>query len=137
MSVPQYVYDHSPIFVQNILVSLKGHLNERHRYGDEYYRYLGFLRDFDKRPLADKQKFQMEELRGFLRFAVENSGFYAKLYEGIDIDKIDSLEALKQLPTVDKETLRENIHQIVTHTGEPVIIGREGRRGKAWKSPSL
>lgn len=126
MSLSQCIYDHSPIFLQNILVSFKGYLNKKSRYGDEYYRYLEFLRTFDKLKLVNKQNFQIEELRKFLRFAVKNSRFYAKLYKGIEIDKINSLDALKKLPIVDKEMLRNNINQVVTHTGEPIVVSHTG-----------
>lgn len=126
MNIIQYIYDHSPIFIQNIFVSLKGYLNKRIRYGVEYYNYLEFLREFDKLKFAEKQKFQIEQLRKFLFFVVKNSAFYAKLYKGIEIEKIDSLESLKRLPTVDKEMLRDNITEITTHPDEPIVTSHTG-----------
>lgn len=126
MDISQFIYDHSPIFIQNILVSLKGYSNKGKRYGKEYYHYLDFLRRFDKLDLKEKQKFQLEELRKFLLFVVKNSAFYSKLYQGIEIEKIDSLEALRCLPLVDKEILRDNINEIVTYTGESTVISHTG-----------
>lgn len=126
MNISQYIYDHSPIFVQNMLVSLQGYLNKRSRYGNEYYHYRDFLRTFDKLAVVEKRKYQLDELRKFLSFTVENSAFYAKLYQGIEINEIDSLEALKRLPIVDKEMLRDHINEVITHTDEPIIIGHTG-----------
>lgn len=50
------VYDHSPIFLQNLMISVKGKLNEKERYDKVYYKELAFLREFDTWPLEKQLK---------------------------------------------------------------------------------
>lgn len=126
MSMSQFIYDHSPIFIQNILVSLKGYSNIGKRYGKEYYRYRAFLEEFDKWSLSHKKDYQQKELINFIQFVYKHSPFYRKLYGKIDISTIQTVEDLKKLPIVDKEMLRNNIDQVETNTGESFVYGNTG-----------
>lgn len=112
--------------MQNIMVSVKGYCNHRVRYGKAYYEHLGFLRKFDSYTLEQKLQYQQDELIKFLRYTVQNSKFYQKLYEGIDIDSIRTVEDLKKLPIVDKEMLRQNIDDVVTIPKKGALEGHTG-----------
>lgn len=114
MAVLQRIYDHAPVFVQNVMCTLSGYQKCRHRYGRAYWEYRKFLEEFDGWPLERQEDYQREQLQDFLRFAVKHSPFYAELYRGIDLDDIKGVDDLKKLPTVDKETLRRNIDTIIT-----------------------
>lgn len=134
-SITQIIYDFSPIFVQNIMITLKGYINNQSRYGKEYYRYRSFLKDFDNLDLSQKLDYQKKELVKFIHFAYNNSLFYKKIYKGVDIDSIKSIEDLKKLPIVDKEMLRENIDLVNTNTGEAYVYGNTG--GTTGKSLTI
>lgn len=118
MGTFEKIYDRSPIFLQNMMVSVKGYLNNRERYGKEYGEYRAFLRDYDTWPIEKKLEHQREQLVSFVRFAYENSTFYREFYKDIDIDSIQTIEDLKQLPILEKEMLRQRIDDIVIDTGE-------------------
>ncbi len=47
MTLLQKIYDKSPIFFQNIMVTVKGLRNHKSRYGKEYYDYRAFLKEYD------------------------------------------------------------------------------------------
>ena len=79
------LYDSSPIFFQNLMVTVSGYDRNRSRYGKAYYDHRKFLADFDTWSLERKLEYQAEELRNFLAYAVRNSRFYRKLYDGIHI----------------------------------------------------
>lgn len=68
----------------------------------------------------------MERLQELLHYAVNNSPFYAKLYQGIDIDSIHAISDLKKLPIVDKEMLRENIESVMTISEKEAEISHTG-----------
>lgn len=128
----QAIYDRSPIFFQNIMTTVKGYKNARTRYGKPYYDYRAFLEDFEKWPLEKKLDFQREELVRFVRYANANSAFYRKLYSGIDLQAIQTIEDLKKLPVVDKELLRANIDDcIVKDIGPHVESHTGGTTGKS------
>jgi len=120
------IYEKAPIWAQNIMCSVKGYRNHRDRYGKIYYEERKFLEDFDTWSLERKQNYQLQELKKFLSFAKEHSPYYRKLYEGIDLNQITTIDDLKLLPIVDKEMLRANINNVVIDMGEKMGEGHTG-----------
>src|SRR5690554_1290098 len=120
------IYKCTPIFMQNFMISVSGYLRNRKRYGKAYYRHRLFLKEFDKYTLEEKLKYQETELIKFIKYSYKNSNFYKKLYEGIDIENIKSIEDLKKLPYVDKEMLRSNIEDVFTIKKSDAVVGRTG-----------
>ena len=126
MGFLERVYDISPIFFQNIMVSVSGYQRNLTRYGKIYYEYRKFLADFDTWSIERKLEYQRSEFIKFIRYAVNNSEFYKNLYKGIDIDSIKSVEDLKKLPIVDKEMIRKNIDKVVTISHRKAVKGHTG-----------
>jgi len=126
MQLLEKIYDESPIFFQNIMVSVSGYQRNINRYGKTYYDFLNFLSDFDTWPLERKFEYQRKELVKFIKFAVSNSKFYQKLYKDIDIESIKNIDDLKKMPIVDKEMLRENIDDVITIPRKGAVVGRTG-----------
>ena len=135
MQLLEKIYDESPIFFQNIMVSVSGYQRNINRYGKTYYDFLNFLSDFDTWPLERKFEYQRKELVKFIKFAVSNSKFYQKLYKDIDIESIKDIDDLKRLPIVDKEMLRENINDVVTISKKGAVEGHTG--GTTGKSLAI
>lgn len=126
MGLLEKLYDNSPIFIQNIMVSASGYLRNRTRYGKVYYEYREFLEKFDKFTLNEKLKFQEEEFIEFINYAYENSSFYKELYRDIDIHSIKKMSDIKKLPIVDKEMIRANINQVNTIERKGAVEGHTG-----------
>ena len=120
------IYDCSPIFFQNMMVSVKGYSNTRQRYGKAYKEYRAFLREYDTWSIEKKQQHQQNELIAFVRFAYENSAFYRDFYKDIDMESLRSVDDLKKLPILEKETLRRYIETIQTHPNEPCLYSNTG-----------
>lgn len=132
MGIFEKIYDRSPIFFQNTMVSLKGYLNNRERYGKEYDEYRAFLRDYDAWSLEKKLAHQQEQLVGFVRFAYENSAFYRDLYKDVDIDSVRTVDDLTKLPILEKEMLRQHMEHVVVDTGERCLhCNTGGTTGKS------
>ncbi len=126
MGFLEKLYDSSPIFFQNLMVTVSGYDRNRSRYGKAYYDHRKFLADFDTWSLERKLEYQAEELRNFLAYAVRNSRFYRKLYDGIHISSIKTIDDLKRLPIVDKEMLRQNINDVITIPRKGAVEGHTG-----------
>lgn len=126
MGLLEKVYNISPIFVQNIMVSTSGYQRNRRRYGHAYYDHLEFLVDFDTWPLDEKVEYQRQELLKFIAYAYKNSKFYHRLYRDVNISAIKCVEDLKVLPIVDKEMLRENITDVVTISQHGAVKSHTG-----------
>ena len=108
------IYDRVPICVQNLMCSVSGWKKYRARYGEAYWKAREFCREFDTWPLERQLEYQKTELLRLIHWAPEHSAFYREFYQGIDLDTIRSVEDLKKLPILDKETLRANIERVYT-----------------------
>lgn len=126
MGVLERVYDHSPIFLQNIMTTVSGYQRNSLRYGKEYYHYREFLTEFDTWALERKLEYQRVELINFLHYAVKSSRFYRELYRDINLELVQSIGDLRLLPIVDKEVLRQNIGDVMTISREGAVEGHTG-----------
>jgi phenylacetate-CoA ligase len=114
MKASERVYAHSPIALQHLMTSAVGWHKNRTRYGRAYREHREFLRQFDTWSRERQEEYQAAQLRAFIRYAFERSPFYQRLYAGIDLDRVRTPADLRLLPVVDKETLRENIRDVMT-----------------------
>ena len=120
------IYEKSPIFIQNLMVSIKGFFNYFERYGKAYKEYYKELKELDKLKLEEKIEYQNKELVKFINYAYNNSKFYHELYKDINIGEIKTVEDLKKLPIVTKEMIRNNINEVVTIERKNAVEGHTG-----------
>ncbi|MCL2088612.1 MAG: hypothetical protein FWH14_03925 [Oscillospiraceae bacterium] len=114
VSLLERIYDRSPIFMQNLMATIEGYRKNHSRYGKIYREHRAFLREFDGWDIAKKNQYQLDRMKDIISHAYRNSPFYGRLYRNIDIESIQTIEDLKRLPILDKETLRENIDSVIT-----------------------
>ena len=126
MGFLEKIYNGSPIFFQNLMVTVAGYQKNKQRYGKIYWEQRAFLSEFDTWTFEEQQAYQNKELTKFIRYAAKNSSFYKQLYADVDLDQIQSVQDLKLLPIVDKEMLRSNMKEIVTVPEKGAIIEKTG-----------
>src|SRR5699024_7116952 len=122
----QKIYENSPIFFQNLMVSVKGYQIFKERYNEDYKKELLVL-------LKNKNKFKMQEyrLKDFYNYITNNSEYFSELKKIIPSNlKLDEIE---HLPTMDKEVIRENLEKIVTRKENLIEMGTGGSTGKSMK----
>ena len=122
----QGIYDKSPIFFQNLMATVYGYKLKRERFGKYYHEHLNFLKEFETYQREVQETYQFNELMKLIRYAMEHSVFYRELYKGIDIEKFKSLNDLKKLPIVTKETLRQNVNNVITIPIEEAVESNTG-----------
>lgn len=123
----QFIYDHSPIALQNIMVSIQGKLYEKQRYTQEYYEELERLRE-----CQDPFELQEKRMRNFYKYIKNNSKYYNKKLLNFS-DSID-LENLEKYPVLTKELVRLNVEDMVTRDKNDLItLGTGGSTGKSLK----
>lgn len=120
------IYNKSPIWLQNILVSLYGYKLYSQRYGKYYKKYLDEFLNKDYSNIEKELNNQNKELQKLLKHAVNNSPFYKKFYKDIDIDSVKTYDDLKKLPILEKEILRKNVEQVYTINKNKGILGITG-----------
>ena len=126
LTLSERIYSLLPAWAQDVAVTAMGARLALQRYGAEYWRYKKRLPGIYSLPLDNALSLQLDLLRNFLMFAKRSSPFYAELYKGFDPSSLQSLAALKDLPTIDKETLRRNVERIYT---VPRLLAIEGHTG--------
>lgn len=126
MGFLQRIYDHMPIWAQNMMITASGFIRNTGRYGKVYRQYRQFFADFDAWSLEAKLEYQRTELRRLIRHAARHSPFYRQLYQNIPIEQIKSIEDLKMLPIVSKEMLRDNMQNVATVSRWRAIEGHTG-----------
>ncbi|MFP8782055.1 phenylacetate--CoA ligase family protein [Planococcus plakortidis] len=109
------LYGNSPVYLQNLMLSLREYANSRKRYGMGYYRFLHQLSGMDENDRQSEERYRDQELRSFLRHAAEHSAFYQELY-GKSLADIQCASDLRQLPVIEEELFNERIDEIRLHT---------------------
>ncbi|MGN1443038.1 MAG: phenylacetate--CoA ligase family protein [Acutalibacteraceae bacterium] len=128
------IYNSSPIFIQNMLTTLKGEMNLRERYGVFYKKAVEEYKNTRFSSLEQALDYQNKKASEFVKFAFENSPFYKEFYSDIDIDSIKTVGDLSKLPILEKETVRQNIekmHTVSEHDG--IISNTSGTTGKSMR----
>ncbi len=108
------IYKTTPIWFQNLIISIYGYKIYRQRYGKIYYKTFNELikkkyNDYNLEVLNQELL-----LQDFLKKAINSSKYYKDLYRNIDISQIKTIEDIKILPIVNKEELRANISDVYT-----------------------
>ena len=133
-NIKEIIYNVSPYWIQNILITYYGKKVIAERYGTIYFDELNRLLNNDYSNYDKEISNQKNELIRFIKFAVNKSPFYQELYEGIDLDKIKTVGDLRLLPIISKEDLRANITKVYTIDEEDAVVSfTGGTTGKSLK----
>jgi phenylacetate-CoA ligase len=111
------IYGFSPIFVQNILVSLKGWQIHRVRYlSAAHYRMKEILLANEGRALHELKHLQFQELRSFIEDCYRLSPYYRCKFDalGLHPDDIKRSEDFSLVPVTPKQDLRAHTHEFFT-----------------------
>lgn len=131
MSLLEKIYDISPVFFQNLMVTISGYERNLGRYGKEYHKHKHFLQEFDTWSIEEKKSYQREELIKIVAYAKKHSKFYNNLYRDISLDESFGYKDFESLPIIDKESVRDSIEDIFTITKDFVEGHTGGTTGKS------
>ena len=110
MSVFDQLYNNSPPWFQNVMLSTYGIKLRYDRYWGEYHSYLKFLMKSQWYELEQFSQLQLAMLRDFISHAYNNVPYYRELFGqmGLKPEDIQTLEDIKHIPILEKKTLRLN-----------------------------
>jgi len=111
----RYLFHNSPSFVRNLAASLYGWTQRRQRFGGNFERYLEFLRRSQWFTREQLEEYQLQQMKAFLLHAERHCRYYHRLFQecGFMPGAMNSLSELKVLPVQNKNTLRDNMHDIL------------------------
>lgn len=109
------IYENSPAFFQNLMVSGYGYKVYRREYGSKLRKAL---RDFEERqwwPEDKLREYQNEKLRALIRHAYVNVPHYKKIMDdaGIGQDDIKDQNDLHRIPVLTREDIKANFNDLI------------------------
>jgi len=113
-SIWQKIYDHSPIFLQNLAVSLYGYKVYQREYGRQFER---LLEEYEKQQWfspGELKVFQNEKLRTLIKHSYSHVPYYRQIMDERKLKPTDiqSADELRKLPLLTREDVGRNIAQL-------------------------
>ncbi len=110
------LYDHSPIFLQNMYVSVYGLRKRRQRYGGTFRRWNAFFRESAGWSLDELRAYQDEKVREVIRNAYDHVPFHRRRMQerGLTPDDVRGVADLPKLPFLEKADLRDAGDQMLS-----------------------
>ena len=105
----RFIYDHSPVFVQNLMATIYGWRKDRYRYGSPLAkRWLEFYRQTANWSEEQLRKYQLEQVRRIVAYAYKHVPFYRERFDscGLEPEDIKTVEDMGQLPYLTKDDIR-------------------------------
>jgi len=112
----QPIYDRLPIALQQLVVRTNGWYSYRMRSGPHFEKTLAELEQTDLGDADHVREDQDQRLRSMIDWAARTVPFYKELFrkEGIDPSSIRTVDDLKAIPPLDKETVRARQNEFVS-----------------------
>lgn len=126
MNIKENIYKLSPIWFQDILISVYGWKLYRMRYKGIYSQELERLKLRNISNIEKQKEIQNKMFLDFLAYTIKYSPFYKKFYKDVDLSQIKSVDDIHLLPILDKETLRKNIKDVYSTENKPYHYSMTG-----------
>jgi phenylacetate-CoA ligase len=108
------VWEHTPPWLKSTLGRGLAWVPPAWFLGRRFRRNCRFLREAQWWSRVRAREYQLSRLREILSLAYEKTGFYRRLFQSVGFHPGDlgSLEDLARLPTIDKQTVVENLSDL-------------------------
>ncbi len=113
------VYWRLPVFLQEFALWLYARQLERLYYGPGYEDWVQWFQAWRFLPLSDTQKWQSERLSCLIQHAARHVPYYREKWKGLNWRSIHAVSDLHFLPLLNKQEIRQNEQQFLTHGLDP------------------
>ena len=116
MGLSEKLYEHSPVALQNLMVSTYGRRILRRRFGSEFDAASELLVSLERAPREAVVAYQVARLRSLLKHAYETVPYYRRLWDGVGVGPSDvtTLDDLAKLPVLTRQEVIENREELVS-----------------------
>lgn len=103
-------YAHSPVLVQNAMLTAYGWKLARLRFGGGFKKYLEELLRSQRYSESELAELQNEKLRALIRHCYDNVPYYSQQFRDLKLTPQDFQDAvdLQKLPVLSKDTVRDH-----------------------------
>jgi len=108
----QNIYAHSPVWLQNLGITIYGISWKNRRFGGVFREELEAVRKRENFSPAEWKQYQEEKLRKLLIHSLRTVPYYGTLFSGAGLDEKTlqklNIEGLSKIPFLEKETIRKD-----------------------------
>ncbi|MCA9251507.1 MAG: hypothetical protein KDA54_10285 [Phycisphaerales bacterium] len=130
MSLNRSIYDHAPVFLQNIMCTLAGAVRNRQRYDRQSAVRRKFFRDSIAWTLEEAESYQLSRLKELASHAYKNVPYYKQVFDSTELipGDIQSLSDWQKLPMLSKDDVRQAGVSLVSRNDDPqkLVKSRSG-----------
>ncbi|NQU35035.1 MAG: phenylacetate--CoA ligase family protein [Bacteroidetes bacterium] len=130
-----YLYQKSPIFVQNLVCTYKGLKEKNSRFGEGFQEYYDFLLKTQWYTRSQIEEYQISRIRKLVKYVYENVPYYNELFKSEKLlpSDINTLLDLNKIPVLTKEIVRNRYRDLINPKyNKPVVKAHtSGSTGKA------
>jgi phenylacetate-CoA ligase len=110
------IYKSLPIWLQNVLVNIKGQMLQRERYGGCYRRVYDALCRSEHWSARQIEAYKTEQLKRILTYAYAHCPYYKRKFDeaGVAPADFNVLADLQKFPILTKAEVREHWHEMLS-----------------------
>lgn len=110
LKLSQLIYNRSPIFIQNAIVTAYGHYIKQLRYGDQYIKQCELLRQSENYSKEELLALQSKKLSELIQHAFDHVPYYRSVFKkyGLKPENLCISNFSEKLPTLAKNDIRTN-----------------------------
>lgn len=134
----EYIYDKSPLFLQNLIISAYGISIYRSRYSgnhDQYFSKLMKEQYLSQEEIRDNTN---KRLRNIIAYSYKNIPYYKNLFNKYNLrpEDIKTTDDITKIPILEKETVRTQPEELISrlyNKKKLLCINTSGTTGKTMK----
>ena len=124
------LYFNSPVWLQNLIISLRGYQIKKDRFSKNFYDQLNFYKSLTQRPIEEQLQLEESRLRLFLKTSKKSVFWEKKFLDfGLNLDAKNIKHELLKLPVLTKNEVKENIETIKIDSGNLISVNTSGTTG--------
>lgn len=107
----KYLYNISPVFLQNFFCTAKGFVEKKRRFGGNFSKYLSFLKETQWYTEEKINEYQIAKVNSIIKICNDNVPYYKKMWKN-RMPIIQNLDDLKKIPILTKEDIHSNYESL-------------------------
>ncbi len=128
------LYQHSPLWFQNLMVSVKGYQLRRERFGGRFIEYFSEALRLQWLSETELRQMQRDILKKLLKHAYQTVPYYRTSFSeaGVRPEQFKELSDLKHFPILSKEAVRRNSEELISEKVPPrdrLVLHTSGTTG--------
>jgi phenylacetate-CoA ligase len=118
------IWDSTPGALKSMLGTLLGPVPQQWLLGKGFRKHYKFIQEAEGWSMEHARRYQLNKLHEILKLAYQKTGYYRRLFDSIGFypNDLHCLEDMNELPTIDKQTVVNNLSDMCTRSIKTVDV---------------